>query len=78
MERKTEVKFWINKNWLCVQNEVTEELKTIKDQKEIALFLNALNLTVNEVEDAMYGYDVMGLFSKTGLPSIASSKGVGK
>lgn len=69
------VKFWIDHSdhSLYVQNVATEEVKTIRSQKQIAWFLNAHNLTVHDVKGVMEGYDVFHLFGKGKshrLPSI--------
>lgn len=51
MERKAKVKFWLDNsdNLLHVQNLATSEIKLIKDQMQIALFLNEHRLTVNDL-----------------------------
>lgn len=64
MKDKAKVKFWIDGHTLFIQNEESERVKMIQNQKQIAMFLNAHNLTVHEVKGVMRGYDVLNLFWK--------------
>lgn len=66
----TKVKFWIDhsNHSLCVQNIETNETKTIHNQKQIAFFLNAHNLTSHQVKGTMNGFDALKLFEKRKFP----------
>lgn len=66
MERKAKVKFWLDNsdNLLHVQNLATSEIKMIKNQMQIALFLNEHRLTVNDLRGSKEGYDVLNLFTR--------------
>lgn len=72
MKKQAEVKFWIDRstNALHVQEESTGIVKEIKNQKKIALFLNAHNLTHDEVKAPRHGIDVMGLFAEKNVLSL--------
>jgi len=67
MKDKAKVKFWLNGQVLFIQAEESGEVRTIKDEKKIAWFLNAHHLTVHEVKGVMVGYDVYHLFGKSKL-----------
>lgn len=62
MRNKAKVKFWLDGQILFIQNQVTKEIKIIKNGKKIAMFLNAHRLTVHDLKGVMYGYDVLNLF----------------
>jgi len=62
MKGKIKVKFWLDDDALFLKNPKTEQVKTIEDEKQIAWFLNAHNMTVHDVKGVMEGYDVMNLF----------------
>lgn len=64
LKNKVKVRFWLNGHLLFVQNEETEEIKIIENQKQIAWFLNAHHLVAPEVKGVMYGYDVLNLFGQ--------------
>ena len=43
-------------------------MKTIHNQKQIAFFLNAHNLTAHQVKGTMNGFDALKLFEKRKFP----------
>lgn len=60
------VKFWLDHSdhSLHVQDVKTEEVKAIRNQKQIAWFLNAHNLTSDQLKGPMNGFDALRLFKK--------------
>lgn len=60
--QKKKVHFWIDHCMLYVRDVVTGELAIIDDQKKIAWFLNAHNMTVHDVQGVAVGYDVYNWF----------------
>ena len=56
------VKFRIEGEKLFVENLESGEIFITDDQKEIAMFLNAHNMTVHDVDGEMNGRDVYGWF----------------
>ena len=64
MRDKVNVEFWIDDSILYLKNSKTEQVRMTKNQKQIAMFLNAHNLTINDVKGVMRGYDVLNLFGK--------------
>jgi len=60
----TKVIFWIKDENLFVENLESGEIFITDDQKEIAMFLNAHNMTVHDVDGEMNGRDVYGWFER--------------
>jgi len=60
----TKVIFWIKGENLFVENLESGEIFITDDQKEIAMFLNAHNMTVHDVDGEMNGRDVYGWFKR--------------
>lgn len=60
----TKVIFWIKGGKLLVKNLENSEIFITNDQKEIAMFLNAHNMTVHDVDGEMNGRDVYGWFKR--------------
>jgi len=58
----TKVIFWIKGEKLFVKNLENSKIFITNDQKEIAMFLNAHNMTVHDVDWEMIGRDVYGWF----------------
>lgn len=64
------VRFWLDQSKLYVQDIETEQIQSIKNQKKIVLFLNAHNLTSDQMLDldTKEGLDVLELFKASTLP----------
>lgn len=58
------VRFWLDQSKLYVQDIETEQIQSIKNQKKIVLFLNAHNLTADQMQTLVTkeGLDVLELF----------------
>lgn len=64
MKGNIEVEYWIDGHVLYIKNLQNQEIRKVKNQKQIAMFLNAHNLTVHDVKGVSRGYDVLKLFAK--------------
>lgn len=61
---KIKVEFKIAGNDLYLKNLETGRGAIVTNQKDIMLFLNAQNLTSNDVHGTMQGYDALKVFRK--------------